>query len=351
MQRIESDPRMERYSRQILFHEWGVESQKRLMGSKALLIGCGALGTALADSLVRAGLGYLRIVDRDYVEKNNLQRQILFTEEDAKEGAPKAIAAANRLLQINSEVRVESVVADAHPGNIEQFAGGVDLILDGTDNLETRFLINDVAVKQRTPWVYGACIAAEGMVMPIIPGSTPCLRCIWDQPPPPGTNPTCDTAGVIAPIVQMVAALQVTEALKILGGRMEAVTRKLIQVNAWTARVDLFDMQPALDAGDCPCCKQGRFDYLASDATGRTVSLCGRDAVQIGGRVGAELDLEGLARKIEPAAESAVTVHRYLLRFVVEGVQVTVFRDGRAIIKGTSELDAAKTIYARYVGV
>lgn len=293
----------------------------------------------------------MRIVDRDYVEKNNLQRQVLFTEQDAADGEPKAVAAAKRLAEINRDVRVEPVVADAHPGNIEDFARGVDLILDGTDNLETRFLINDVAVKQRIPWVYGACVAAEGMVMPIIPGSTPCLRCIWERPPPPGVNPTCDTAGVIAPIVQMVAALQVTEALKILGGKMEAVTRKLIQINAWSARFDAFDMQPALEAGDCPCCKQGRFDYLSGDATGRTVSLCGRDAVQIAGREGVALDLESLARKIGPAAESAVTVHPYLLRFAVAGVQVTVFRDGRAIIKGTSELDAAKTIYARYVGL
>ena len=350
-QRIESDPALARYSRQVLFHEWGPDAQRRLLEARALLVGCGALGTVIADMLVRAGLGHLRIVDRDYVEKNNLQRQVLFTEQDAAEGTPKAVAAATRLLQINSEVRIEGIVADVHAGNIEKYAAGCNILLDGTDNLETRFLINDVAVKHRIPWVYGACVAAEGMVMPIIPGETPCLRCIWERPPPPGTNPTCDTVGVLAPIVQMVGALQVMEAMKILAGKAEAVTRKLIQINSWTGRFDVFDMQAALDSGDCACCRKGVFDYLSGEATGRTATLCGRDAVQIGGQEGVSLDLEALSRKIAPAAETAVTFNAYLLRFVAGGMQVTVFRDGRAIVKGTSEVDAARTIYARYVGI
>jgi adenylyltransferase/sulfurtransferase len=340
----------DRYSRQILFAPLGPDAQKKLQASRVTLIGCGALGTVLADTLVRAGVGSLRIVDRDYVELNNLQRQVLFTEEDAAEMTPKAVAAARRLASINAGVIVEPVIADAIGANIESFAAGAQLLLDGTDNFETRFLINDVAVKHAIPWVYGACIGAEGMVMPILPRATPCLRCVWEQPPPPGTNPTCDTAGVIAPIVHIVASLQAVEAIKILSGKLDAVTRRLVQVNAWTGQFDSYDMQGALAAADCPCCKLGRFEYLAGTQTGRTATLCGRDAVQIGGRPDTSIDFEQIAAKVRPAAKSGVQFNRYLLRFEAEGCQVTLFKDGRAIIKGTREPDHARTIYARYVG-
>ena len=341
---------MARYSRQILFPPFGEASQRRLMASRVTLIGCGALGTVLADTLVRAGIGFLRIVDRDYVELNNVQRQVLFTEEDAAEAAPKAVAAASRLACINSTVTIEPVIADACAGNIESLADGAGLLLDGTDNFETRFLINDVAVKRGIPWVYGACVGSEGMVMPILPRVTPCLRCIWDQPQPPGMSPTCDTAGVLAPIVHIVASLQAVEAMKILAGQLDAVSRRLVQINAWTGQFDEFDMQNALETGDCPCCKRGRYEYLSGAQTGRTASLCGRNAVQIAGRPDTSVDFAQIAAKIGPAAKSGVQFNRYLLRFEADGCLITLFADGRAIIKGTSESEHARTIYARYIG-
>lgn len=339
-----------RYSRQMLFAEIGREGQKRLSESRVLLVGCGALGTVLADTLVRAGVGFLRIVDRDYVELNNLQRQVLFTEQDVTDGSPKAVAAAERLSKINSTVKVEPVVADAHSGNIESFTSGMHLLLDGTDNFETRFLINDVAVKQAIPWVYGACVGAIGMVMPILPGVTPCLRCVWGEPPPPGISPTCDTAGVLAPVVHIVASLQAVEAMKILTGKTHLVSRKLVQIDVWAGKFDAFDMTGAREGGDCPCCKGGRYDFLASGVAGRTASLCGRDAVQIAAAGGAEIDFEQIARRLAAVAKSPPNFNRYLLRFKVDDFEITLFRDGRAIIKGTSDIDEGRTIYARYIG-
>jgi adenylyltransferase/sulfurtransferase len=341
---------LKRYSRQMLFAPMGEDAQRRLLAARVTLIGCGALGTVLADTLVRAGVGFLRIVDRDYVEPDNLQRQVLFTEQDAAEASPKAIAAANRLATINSGVTVEPVIADASAANIETFADGAALLLDGTDNFETRFLINDVAVKRGIPWIYGACVGSEGMVLPIIPGVTPCLRCVWDQPPPPGMNPTCDTAGVLAPIVHIVASLQAVEAIKMLTGKRDTVSRRLVQIDAWTGRFESFDMAGARESSDCPCCKGGRFEYLTGARTGRTAALCGRDAVQIAGRPDTTVDFADIAAKVGPAAKSSVRFNRYLLRFEVDGCQVTLFTDGRAIIKGTSEPEHARTLYARYIG-
>lgn len=346
---LEGDP-LARYSRQIVFGKIGAEGQEKLREARVTLIGCGALGTVIADTLVRAGIGFLRIVDRDYVELNNLQRQVLFDERDVAEGAPKAAAAAEKLARINSQVAVEAVVADAHSGTIETYSDGASLLLDGTDNFETRFLINDVAVKHGLPWVYGACVGVTGMVMPIIPGKTPCLRCIWEQPPPPGLSPTCDTAGVLAPVVHLVASLQCIEALKILMGRVDELNRRLVQIDAWSGCFDSFDMQDALAAGACPCCSRRQFDYLDARSGGRTAALCGRDAVQIGGGHEATIDLPGVAAKLAPVAKSPPQVNRYLLRCKVERYEITLFRDGRAIIKGTSEPDEARSVYARYVG-
>ena len=343
-------PGLARYSRQILFEHIGEAGQRKLQSSRVTLIGCGALGTVLADTLVRAGVGFLRIVDRDVVELNNLQRQVLFAEEEAVEGTPKAVAAAARLARINSEVSVEPIVADADPANIESFANEAHLLLDGTDNLETRFLMNDVAVKHRIPWVYGACLGADGMVMPVVPGLTPCLRCIWDRPPSPGVALTCDTAGIVAPIVHIVASLQVVEALKILTDQIEALNRNLVQIYAWTGQFGRFDLQSAYDAGDCPCCKGGQYDYLAGVRAARTTTLCGRQAVQISAPPGASVDFEAIAAKVAPVAKSAPQFNRYLLRFEVDAYQVTLFRDGRAIIAGTTEPMEARSVYARYVG-
>lgn len=349
-QAAERDTTLARYTRQVIYKHMGEEAQRKLLASRAVLIGCGALGTVLADTLVRAGVGFLRVVDRDTVELNNLQRQVLFDERDAAEGAPKAVAAAARLAAINSDVTIEPVVADANPANIESLAESAHILLDGTDNFETRFLINDVAVKHGIPWVYGACVGAEGMVMPILPGITPCLRCIWDRPPPPGMNPTCDTAGVLAPIVHIVAGLQAIAAIRILTDQVDSLNRKLLRIDAWTGRIDPFDMQAAHDTGDCPCCKAGRYDHLAGRHTGHTAILCGRDAVQISPGPDTKLDLEEMAAKIAPVAKSAPQINRYLLRFEVDRYQITLFRDGRAIIKGTVKPDEGRSVYAKYVG-
>jgi len=344
------DADLSRYARQIIYEHLGEEAQRKLLAGHVTLIGCGALGSVLADTLVRAGVGTLRIVDRDYVELNNLQRQIMFTEQDVADGVPKAVAAADRLGGINSDVTVEPVVADANSANIESLVESAQLLLDGTDNFETRFLMNDVAVKHRLPWVYGACVGADGMVMPIIPGDTPCLRCVWDQPPPTGMNPTCDTAGVLAPIVHIVASLQAVAVMQILTGQLDSLHRKLVQVDAWSGRFDEFDMQSAYDEGDCPCCKGGIYDYLSGQRTGRTAVLCGRDAVQISVGSDAGVDFNEIAAKIVPVAKSSPRINRYLMRFNVDRYQITLFRDGRAIIKGTVEPDEARTVYAKYIG-
>jgi molybdopterin/thiamine biosynthesis adenylyltransferase len=345
-----SDPDLTRYSRQILCEHIGEAGQRKLCASRVTLIGCGALGSVLADTLVRAGIGFLRIVDRDVVELNNLQRQVLFSEKDALGGVPKAVAAATRLAQINSDVEIEPIVADANPDNIESFVHSAHLLLDGTDNLETRFLINDVAVKHRIPWVYGACIGADGLVLPVVPGLTPCLRCIWDQPPPPGVALTCDTVGVLAPIIHMVASLQIIEALKILTGQLDALQRKLVQMNAWTGQFSQFDLQSARDSGECPCCKAGRYEFLAAGHTGRTAVLCGQRAVQINAAPGARVDFQAIAARVASVAKSVPQFNRYLLRFEVDSYQITLFSDGRAIIAGTTEPNEARSVYARYIG-
>ena len=344
------DTDLARYSRQVIYEHMGTDAQRRLLASRVALIGCGALGSVIADTLVRAGVGFLRIVDRDYVELNNLQRQVLFNEADVAEAAPKAVAAADRLAAINSGVVVDPVVADVHSANIEDLVGTCDLLLDGTDNFEIRFLMNDVAVKHGIPWVYGACVGAEGMVMPILPGETACLRCVWDRPPAPGLNPTCDTAGVLAPIVHIVAGLQAAAAIRILTGNTESLNRRLVQINAWTGEFHSFDMQSARDQGDCPCCKGGRFEHLAGRHAGRAAVLCGRDAVQVTPGPDTTLDFSKIAPRIARVAKSAPQINRYLMRFEVDDYQITLFRDGRAIIKGTVEPDEARSVYAKYLG-
>lgn len=339
-----------RYSRQILYKHIGEAGQQKLAAARVALIGCGALGTVLANTLVRGGVGLLRIVDRDFVELNNLQRQVLFDERDAANGTPKAVAAAERLASINSGVSVEPVVADVNAGNVESLVAGVDLILDGTDNFETRYLVNDVAVKLGLPWVYGACVAAEGMVMPIIPGVTPCLRCVFPEPPPPGTSSTCDTAGVLASIVQIVASLQAVEAVKILTGRLDALSRDLVRIDAWTGEFNRFDMRRAFEAGDCRCCGNRVFDSLDGDQADRTVALCGRDAVQVRPPSDSTIDLKAVSVRVAATANSPPRLNRYLLRFEVERYEVSLFEDGRAIIKGAADPAEGRSVYAKYIG-
>ena len=348
---------MSRYHRQTLLPQIGAAGQARLATSRVLLVGCGALGTVVADQLARAGVGLLRIVDRDVVELTNLQRQILFDEADARDGTPKAVAAAKRLGAINAEVRVEPIVRDLHGGNLEELAGltgdgpRVDLIIDGTDNVDTRYLLNDVSVKHDLPWVYGACVGTEGRVMAIRPPATACLRCVFPEPPGPGELPTCDTAGVLGPVAATVASLQSVAALKLLTDQASAHANELVSLDLWKGRFRSTSLYEA-KRPDCPACGLRRFEFLDRPTDGRSITLCGRNAVQVlPGKRSGRIDLSVLAERLRSAGRVQATP--YLLRCKPEGageIELTVFADGRAIVHGTSDFDRAKSAYARWVG-
>jgi adenylyltransferase/sulfurtransferase len=342
------DVSLERYSRQMRFYGIGEDGQRRLLESHVALCGCGALGTVLANALVRGGVGHLRLIDRDFIETNNLQRQVLFDEHDVAENLPKAEAAARKLAAINSAVHVEPVVADIDRTNILDLVHDADLILDGTDNFEIRYLINDAAVKLGKPWVYGGCIGSHGQSMTILPGETPCLRCVFEAAPAPGEGGTCETAGVLSPIVNIVASYQAAEAFKILTGRRDAINRDLIYVDVWENLQRRIKIAPLLGKVDCPCCRRRRFEWLAGEHGTHTTSLCGRNAVQVAHRSAERLNFEELARHLGQLGE--VSYNRFLLKFDAEGHQFTVFPDGRAIIKGTDDVERARTLYAKYIG-
>jgi adenylyltransferase/sulfurtransferase len=302
----------------------------------------------LANILVRAGVGHVRIVDRDFIETSNLQRQVLFDEHDVAENLPKAEAAARKLGAINSSVYVEPVVTDIDRTNIEELCKDADLILDGTDNFEVRYLINDIAVKLGKPWVYGGSIGSHGQTMTILPGETPCLRCVFEAAPAPGEAGTCETAGVLSPIVNIVASFQATEAFKILTGRRDQINRELIYIDVWENIQRKIKIAPLLGRVDCPCCQRRQFEWLDGVQGSQTTSLCGRNAVQVSHRTPARLNFEEMARHLETLGE--VSYNRFLLKFNVEGHEFTVFPDGRAIIKGTNDVEKARTLYAKYVG-
>jgi adenylyltransferase/sulfurtransferase len=342
------DSSLERYSRQMRFPGIGEAGQRKLRDARVTLCGCGALGTVLANALVRAGVGHLRLIDRDFIETSNLQRQVLFDEQDVAENLPKAEAAARKLGHINSSVYVEPVVTDIDRTNIVELVSDADLILDGTDNFEVRYLINDAAVKLGKPWVYGGCIGSHGQTMTIVPGQTPCLRCVFEEAPAPGETGTCETAGVLGPIVNIVASFQATEALKVLTGRMDAINRELIYVDVWDNVQRRIKIAPLFGKVDCPCCRRRKFEWLDGAQGSQTTSLCGRNAVQVSHRVPSKLNFEEMARHLELMGE--VSYNRFLLKFNVESYEFTVFPDGRAIIKGTSDEDKARTLYAKYVG-
>ena len=336
----------ERYSRQILFREIGAAGQEKLLNSRVLLVGCGALGAAHAEMLARAGVGKLRIVDRDFVEFTNLQRQTLFKESDAAERLPKAIAAKKRIAEINSEIEVEAIIADVNNSNVESLIAAQDLVLDGTDNFQVRYLLNDTCVKHGTTWIYGAAVSSYGTTMTIIPNETPCLRCIFDEMPDAGSSPTCDTAGVIMPIIATVSATQVAEALKLLVGDTASLHRSLMQFDVWAndrQRIKLGPPNP-----DCKTCGQRIFEFLDADAQEFSAVLCGRNAVQIAPPNSVMLDLESLAATLKAIAE--VKQNEYLLRFMSGENEMTVFRDGRAIVKGTDDVSLARSLYAKYIG-
>ncbi|MBI4470662.1 MAG: ThiF family adenylyltransferase [Acidobacteria bacterium] len=338
----------DRYSRQTLFEGIGPEGQARLARSTVAVIGCGALGAIQIESLARAGVGSLRLIDRDFVDESNLQRQIMFEEQDAIDRLPKAMACQRRVARINADVHVEAIVGDLHFANIEEHVGGVDLVMDGTDNFETRFLINDVCIKRGIPWIYGAAVGAYGLTMNVIPGRTPCLRCVLDSPPPPGTSPTCDTAGVILPIISIVASVQVTEALKLLAGRLDDLRDTLLQIDVWRGTFHQVKLSGLREQANCPACRHGRFEYLEAEQRQLAVGLCGRNAVHIAQPGVFKLDLQALADKLHALGE--VTLKPYLLTFRVGDQELNLFEDGHCIIKGTTDVGFARGLYAKYVG-
>jgi molybdopterin/thiamine biosynthesis adenylyltransferase len=337
---------MERYSRQILFEGIGQEGQRRIRSARVVVVGCGALGSSQVEMLARAGVGRLRIADRDFVEESNLQRQTLFTERDARERMPKAVAARARVAEINSDVEVEAEVVDVNNSNVERLIEGCDLVLDGTDNFTTRYLVNDACVKHGVPWIYGAAVGSYGVTMTVRPRVTPCLRCVFPDVPPAGSAPTCDTAGVVMPIISVVAAVQVSEALKFLAGREEQLHDSLMQFDVWQnewRKINLGKPSP-----DCPACAYGRYKSLDAEAGELAAVLCGRNAVQVSPRGAGRIDLDALAKRLSSAGD--VKVNPYLLRLRAGDYELTIFADARAIVRGTDDARLARSLYARYVG-
>ncbi len=335
---------MSRYAKQIRFAPLGEDGQRRLGAARATLIGLGALGSMIANHLVRAGVGFVRLVDRDFVELDNLQRQVLYDEEDVRSNLPKAAAAAAKLARINAEVKLDPRVCDVNYANAEDLARDVDLVLDGTDNFETRFILNDACVKHAKPWVYGGCVGSYGMVMTVLPGEGPCFACLLGEMPAPGSSPTCDTAGVLNTAVGVVASLQANEALKLLAGKKEALAGGLQTLDVWhnTAQRIQVPRSPS-----CPVCAKRQFRHLEANPSGAT-SLCGRNAVQIVAPPGTALDLAEAERKLAPLGR--VRRNAFLLKFAADGCEITLFPDARAIVQGTDDPARARSLYARYVG-
>ncbi len=335
--------REERYSRQVLFAPLGTEGQRRLAAAHAVIVGCGATGSAIAALLARAGVGRLRIIDRDYVEPSNLQRQMLFDEADARDSLPKAIAAVRHIAEFNGDVAAEACVADLTPRNIEELCAGADLILDGADNFETRYLVNDYAVRAGVPWIYTAAVASYAATMNIVPGETACLACVFPEAPA-GMVETCDTSGILNSAVQAVAAIAATEAIKLLAGARDALRRTLLALDVWqNTRSEISADKPRLD---CRCCGARDFVHLTGEQRPH-ITLCGRNSVQIHERQ-RPLDFAEMQRRLEP--HGPVRRNDYVLKFFRDPYEMTLFPDGRAIIKGTTDAAIARSLYARYVG-
>ncbi len=337
-----------RYSRQVLFEGIGAEGQERLGTARVAIVGCGALGSFHATLLARAGVGTLRLIDRDFVEFSNLQRQILFDEEDARRILPKAGAAQQKLQRVNSRIRIDAEIEDLNPGNAHRLLSDVDLILDGSDNFEVRLLVNDFSIARSVPWIYGACVGSYGLTFTIIPGETPCLRCLFESAPPPGSVPTCDTAGVLGSIVSVISGLQTAEALKLLAGRREALNLGLQSVDVWEGRLQTISLGPGSRRNDCPACGRKEFEHLEGGMESNAVTLCGRESVQVRPLNAGQVDLEAMEKKLAPLG--GVERNRYLLRARIDPYLITLFTDGRAIITGTRDEAVARSVYARYIG-
>ena len=338
-----SDPNG-RYAKQVLFHGVGAGGQERLLQSRVAVVGLGALGSVIAEQMCRAGVGYLRLIDRDFVELSNLQRQTLYSEADAEARLPKAAAAPERLRSVNSTVTLDPRVADVTPQNVEELLDGCDLVMDGTDNLETRLVLNDACLKARRPWVYGGALGSTGSVMAIIPGETPCLRCLFDSVPAPGTLLSCDTEGVLAATAGVVASLEVAQALRRLTGHdLPAV---LVSLDVWDPDLRVVEIARR---PDCPACGGGHYEYLDGERASWTTVLCGRNSVQVEPSEAVDLPLEALARRL--AAVGRVTQNGYLLTLEVGAHELVIFPTGRTIVRGTTDESEARTLYARYVGI
>jgi len=338
----------ERYSRQILFAQIGEKGQEKLLSSSAVLVGCGALGTMVAGLMVRAGLGRLRIIDRDFVEPSNLQRQTLFDEADAQDALPKAVAAGNHLRAINSDVQVDSIVGDLTSRNALELLSGFPLILDGTDNFETRLLLNDAAISFHIPWIYAAAVGSYGLTITIRPGETACLACLLEGDGKQALiipETTCDTVGVLGPVVGVIASIEAGEAIKLLSGNSEALHNRLVSCDIWSGR---FQHIRVARNPDCRACVRGELRYLDGEAQPH-ITMCGRDSVQIHERR-RQLDLAELARRVAGGSEGDVRNNEFLLRFRIPPYEMTIFADGRAIVKGTKDPAVARSLYARYIG-
>lgn len=337
----------ERYSRQMLFTPIGQAGQEKLRTKHVLMIGAGALGSSNGEILTRAGIGKITVVDRDYVEASNLQRQQLYTEEDVAQKLPKAVAAEKRLRAINSDVEIRSIVGDANPEMLEELVKDVDLILDATDNFETRMAINDISQKYEIPWIYGACVGSFGMSFTIIPGKTPCLNCLLKSIPVQGM--TCDTVGIIAPTVQMVVAHQTAEALKILVEDWDSIRNTFVSFDLWRNQYSSMKMSRAKDEGCLSCGHERTFPYLEKENLMKSDVLCGRDTVQIRPSKQGEVDLQELSTRLQ-ALKYEVKGNPYLLSVEMDDNRMVIFKDGRALIHGTKDISHARSIYQRLLG-
>ena len=335
----------ERYSRQIAFKEVGEEGQEKLARARVTVIGMGALGTVIANNLCRAGVGFMRLVDRDYVEISNLQRQAVYDEKDVEDNLPKAVAAAEYLKKVNSGITLEPVVTDVNAGNIEQLIEDVDLVLDGTDNFEIRFLINEACHKLGRPWIYGGALGGYGMTMNILPGETPCLRCMDFDLPAPGTQPTCTSAGVLNMITGVIGNLEAAEALKILIGSPK-VRKSLLMMDIWNNTTRYLELKKS---PECPTCAKGLYEFLGTRKGSYTTSLCGRDSIQVIPAGTGEVDFAELTTKLKPLGK--VKNNRFILNFSTGDIEISLFKDGRAIIKNVKDENAAKSVYSEYIGL
>jgi molybdopterin/thiamine biosynthesis adenylyltransferase len=336
-----------RYARQLIFPGIGQEGQQKLLDARVVVVGCGADGTTIADRLARAGVGHLTLIDRDFIELNNLQRQVLYDEDDLRDNLPKAIAAERKLRRINSQVDINGLVVDLSAENAEELLTGANLVMDGTDNFEARYIINDVCVKHGIPWIYCGVVASYGMTMTIVPHQTPCLRCLFASAPPPGATATCDTAGVLGPIVTVVAGISAAEGIKLLVEEGER-NRGIIHVDLWENAFNVFDSGPPRP--DCPTCGRGEYEFLERESGAQAVSLCGRDAVQVRVPGARQIPLAEVVERLR-AVSRVTAANDYLVRFEVDGYEITMFDDARVIIKGTGDETVARSLYSKYIGV